>query len=143
MDHFGIGNALRGVANAYFQGARRTGRTTSLIDSLKDGDRVCFASHPAAGDFKRKIRDLNGTITLAVVNPKEPDRLFNHGPSKGRTIFDHTWVEQYYMAAIERATREIDDLQKYASLPSEDHIDPCFNPSRRVERRLECWPKIR
>ena len=44
MDHFGIGAAFRAMANVYITSARRTGRTTSLLESLKDGDRVVFAS---------------------------------------------------------------------------------------------------
>ena len=44
MDHFGIGAALLGAANIYFNSARQTGRTTSLIESVKDGDRI-IVSH--------------------------------------------------------------------------------------------------
>lgn len=40
MDHFGIGTALLGCAEVYFRCARRTGRTTSLVESLVSGDRV-------------------------------------------------------------------------------------------------------
>ena len=40
MDHFGIGAAIYGAARVYFQSARRTGRTTALLDGLKDGDRL-------------------------------------------------------------------------------------------------------
>lgn len=47
--------------------------------------------------------------------PKTPERVFERGTPKGRTIFDHSWVEQYYLQAIERTQQEIDHFERQAS----------------------------
>jgi hypothetical protein len=38
-------------------------------------------------------------------------------PAAGRTLFDHSWVEAYFIHAIERASESIDHLQQKASGP--------------------------
>ena len=48
MDHFGIGAAMRGMFLNYMHSARRSGRTTSLVESVKDGDRIVFAERREA-----------------------------------------------------------------------------------------------
>ena len=53
MDHFGIGAAMRGMALTYIQSARRTGRTTSVVESVKDGDRIVFADRREAERVRR------------------------------------------------------------------------------------------
>lgn len=53
MDHYGIGNAIKGIVGAYAESARRTGRTTSLVESVKDGDRVIFTNGREADRVKR------------------------------------------------------------------------------------------
>lgn len=58
MDSFGIGAALKGAALIYFQASRRTGRTTSLVESLKDGDRVIFTNSNEADRVKRICYEL-------------------------------------------------------------------------------------
>ena len=55
MDAFGIGQAMEGTALTYFRASRQTGRTTSMIESLKDGDRVVFRT---AGERDRVMRLL-------------------------------------------------------------------------------------
>jgi hypothetical protein len=47
--------------------------------------------------------------------------VFEFGTPQGRTIFDHTWVEQQYMAAIARTMQEIDHLEREASGYGEAH----------------------
>jgi hypothetical protein len=48
--------------------------------------------------------------------------LFNKPPSKGRIIFDHTWVEEFYQNAVERAETSIDYFQRELSGYGEAHI---------------------
>lgn len=121
MDHFGIGAAMRGMHHAYMQAARQTGRSTYLLDNLKDDDRVvCLTSQEA-----RRLEGLareRGLKTEFVSCPTEDvARLFEGGTAQGRTIFDHTWVEAYYLRRLEDAERDIDHLQKELSGWSEAH----------------------
>jgi hypothetical protein len=125
MDHFGIGSGVHGAAAVYMCSARRTGRTTSLLESLKPGDRVCYSTQEAARELERRIRErrLEG-VTVIVRDPQRaPDIFTRSGPSKGRTLFDHSWVEQYYLRAIEQCMRDIDHLQRESSGFGTPHIE--------------------
>lgn len=123
MDHFGIGQAMKGMARCYFQTSRGTGRTTSLLESLKDGDRVCCASSKEADRITRLLRQRNVEAQVIAVDPNTPQRIFERGTPEGRTIFDESWVEQYYLRALEAAAKDIDDFQREASGHGEAHIE--------------------
>ena len=103
------------------QSARRTGRTTSLVESVKDGDRICFACNTEARRVEQLLRERGVQVACIVVDPKSPQDIFGYGTSQGRTIFDHDWVEQYYLAAIEHASVSIDHFQGNASGYGEAH----------------------
>lgn len=115
MDHFGIGAAMTAMTRIYAQTARRTGRTTSLVESVKDGDRIVFAERMEAVRVKRLRLERGVEVDCIVVDPKNASRLFERAPSEGRTIFDHTLVERFYEATIERAAEEIDLMERQAS----------------------------
>jgi len=115
MDHFGIGAAMQGVAQTYFRSARRTGRTTSLVDSVKDGDRIVFAESREAERVRRLCLERGVKVDCVVVDPKTPQRVFERGTPTGRTIFDNSWIELKYLEAIERTQQGIDHLEREAS----------------------------
>lgn len=115
MDHFGIGAAMQGMALTYFQAARRTGRSTSLVESVKDGDRVVFINAEHTRHFERLCRGRGVSVECIVVPPTNPEKLSEYPTSQGRTIFDHCWVEEYYRNAITRAQEDIDHLERQTS----------------------------
>lgn len=125
MDHFGIGAAMRAMLVNYSQSARRTGRTTSLLDDVEPGDRVVFANSKHAREFQQLLRERFRSmrvdpknaeqISCVVVDPKEPHKVFELGTPKGRTIFDHTWIEMFYALEVDRAIAFIDKLQRETS----------------------------
>jgi ribosome-interacting GTPase 1 len=123
MDHFGIGQAIKGIMNVYFRGSRQTGRTISLIESLRGGDRVVFTNSDEARRVKRMCLERKIQIEAIVVNPKEPQCIFERGSSQGRTILDHSWVEEFYLAAIEQCGKHIDHIQREASGFGEAHLE--------------------
>lgn len=131
MDHFGIGAAMRGMAMTYFQSARRTGRTTSMVESVKDGDRIVFADSREAECVRRLCKERGVTVECIVSDPRSPQRLVERGTSNGRTIFDHGWVEQYYLDVLEGHGREIDHLEQQLSGYGEAHRET----KRRAEER--------
>lgn len=134
MDFFGIGLAVKAAASIYFQGARQTGRTTALLGSLKDGDRVVCVDAVQAERLRRQAVERGLTIETVVVSPTTPERLRERGTPPGRLIFDHVWVERYYMAAIERAQRDIDGLQRQYGGHGEAHLE-----TRRMAAELAKW----
>lgn len=123
MDHYGIGNGVEGAALIYFTSARQTGRTTSLIESLKDGDRVVFANQREADRVKRLCLQRGLNVTFVVIDPRKVRDIFQHPTSEGRTIFDHSWVEDFYLQAIEGCRRDIDYIQREASGYGTAHIE--------------------
>jgi len=134
MDHFGTGAAMHGMAEMYFRSARRTGRTTSLVESVKDGDRIVFANSREAERVQRLCLERGVKVECVVVEPKTPERVFERGTPDGRTIFDHSWVEQRYLDAIERTQQEIDHLERQASGYGEEHRE-----TKRKAEELAKW----
>lgn len=134
MDHFGIGQAMHGMAQVYTLSSRRTGRTTSLVQSLKKGDRVVCATDPERRHLQALCRERQLEVDIIVVSPQDPSRLFQRGTPEGRTIFDHSWVEAYYLAAIKQCQREIDGLQKQTSGWGEAHEE-----TRRRALEISKW----
>ena len=111
MDQYGIGQAVAAVVNAYFVGSRRSGRTTFMVAGLKDGDRVVVAGR-REGEYVQKLARKQGlTVSWVEVDPGNPfERLAGlQGP--GRYVFDHSWVERFYLVRIERAQQEMAELQ--------------------------------
>lgn len=121
MDHFGIGQGIMAAAQIYFQSGRRTGRTASLVESVKAGDRVVFADSREAERVRRLCKEREIEIETIVVDPRSPQRIFEWGSSQGRTIFDHSWVEQFYLSVIYRARQGIDHMERETSGSVEAH----------------------
>jgi hypothetical protein len=134
MDHFGIGQAMQAAARIYFQSARRTGRTTSLLDSLKDGDRICCATSKEAARLERMCHERKLKVECIVIDPASPERLMERPTSEGRTIFDHSWVEQFYADTLERARNAIDNFQRETSGFGEAHRE-----TRRKAEEMQRW----
>lgn len=118
MDHFGIGAALEGAAVIYFRSARRSGRTTSLVESLKTGDRVVFLEAREADRVKRLCMERGVKIEVTVLDPKRPGDIFHKNgslPAEGRMLFDHGWLEAFYLFRLREAANLVDDLQRNLS----------------------------
>lgn len=119
MDHFGIGNALMGMAYNFFALSRSTGRSTLLLESVQDGDRIIVAGPNEKQWYEHKLRQRQAikpmNVTVQIVSPLDPARLFSISTSTGRTIFDHTWLEHFYMEALRTASQDIDRLQRESS----------------------------
>jgi hypothetical protein len=123
MDFFGIGNAIRAATDMYIFTSRRTGRTLSMVNSLKSGDRVVFTNSQEANRVRRLCEERGiQDVHFEVCDPHNVRDMFNRGTSQGRTIFDHSWVEAYYIQVIEQAVKDIDSLEVNLSGRGEEHI---------------------
>lgn len=121
MDHFGIGAAMKGMALAYCSAVRRTGRTTSLVESVKEGDRIVFADEREATRVGNLLLDRGVAVNCVVASTQSPEEIFDRGTSEGRTIFDHGWLEQYYQRGIDAMAGKIDRLERESSGYGEAH----------------------
>lgn len=112
MDMFGMGNSIKTLFEFAMTQARRTGRTTLMIENLKDGDRVIFLCEREAQRVKRlaSLRGVN--IETQTVPVKDVLTLFEQGTAEGRVVFDHTWLEEYYRQVLERETKYLDHLSR-------------------------------
>jgi hypothetical protein len=108
MDHYGIGAAMFGMAHTYFTASRRTGRTLSLIESVKDGDTIVFNDSREASRVHLilRTRSINARCEVSRSNNDHPTT-----GSSGRVLLDHQLVELIYMRALENAAEHIDRLQ--------------------------------
>ena len=134
MDHFGISAGLLGAAEIYFRSGRRTGRTTSLIESLKNGDRVACASVAEQRRLLQLCSQRGITVEIVHLDPARPWEIFDRGPSAGRTLFDHSWVEQVFRNAIEQCAKDIDHLQRESSGFGTPHLE-----TRRCAEEMMRW----
>lgn len=123
MDHFGIGAGITAVVRTFFQAARATGRTTSLVESLKTGDRVVFLNEQEGRRVQAMCKDRGVEIEVIVNEARRIEGLFRRRSPSGdqRLVFDHSWVEAFYTHAIEMAQKDIDQLQRELSGYGEAH----------------------
>lgn len=141
MDFFNIGSVLLTSLAAYTHTARQTGRTTRLINSLKDGDRVLVGSDSEQRHLTDlvKRRGLNVEIRHMRAD-RHPSWAVENGMSMsaGRTYFEHTLVEQFYRDAITRTAAEILDVEIHLSKWSERHEE-----TRDEAARMAALQKLR
>lgn len=115
MDHFGIGPAMRAMLRTYTQCARGSGRTTSLINSVRDGDRIICALAVERVRLSNLLHQAGRDVEVLDIPPEHSDAVVSLPLRAGRTIFEHTWVEEFYTITLAQAARQIDELQKSAS----------------------------
>lgn len=101
-DPWGIGEALSMGLRMYIHAKRATGRTTMLLDSLKEGDMVIAATDREAKRIERLARDRGlehvigrGYEPRGGRNPFHDLETIMAG-SKRRVVFDHTFFEALY-----------------------------------------------
>lgn len=134
MDHFGIGAAMSAMFATYATSPRRTGRTTSLVESVKDGDRIVFADEREARRVQRLCQERGVCVECITVDTRDPHRLMERGTSQGRTLFDHHFVEEVYRIGINRIATMIDELERATSGEG-----PAHRETRRRAIELSRW----
>lgn len=134
MDAFGIGTALEGCAEIYFRSARKSGRTTAMVEAAKDGDRFVFLNSAHAKHAELMLKERNIKAECIVVSPKNPGSIFQRSTSKGRTVFDHSWLEEYWMQEIRHVAKSIDEIQTQSSGFGEKHYE-----TRRKAEEIAKW----
>jgi hypothetical protein len=121
MDHFGISVAMKGIAHVYFQTARRSGRTSQMLANLKNGDLVVCCNPRETSRLQRLCRERHLDVEVITNNPANVHELMDRGTVPGRMIFDHTWVEHFFLAALDQCAKDIAQLQDRLSGWGEAH----------------------
>lgn len=124
MEDFGIGGAARMALQVLEHGSRRTGRTSRLIERVQAGDRIIVATDAEASRLRRLLHIAGKEdVSVRVCPPNREERAWDAGTNPtGITLFETSWVEQWYACRIERAQRDFGELQ--AAL-SKDKVAPC------------------
>jgi len=130
-DLFGIGAGIKGAAGVYLRGARRSGRTQSLLDSLQDGDCVVCWSSKEADVVRRRAKEDGKDVELRVC--KDLHEL-SRGTAKRRFILDHGWVEEYWLREMERIDVDLTRMQEHFTGYGEPHRE-----TRRKAEELSKW----
>lgn len=136
MDHFGICHAAQSVLEIYFRSGKGTGRTTSLVQSVKDGDRVVFVDIRQARQFERLCKERGVEPETHSCPASEAHRLVDRPsvPGYGRLILDHVWVEEYLRQAMQQACNDITRLQTQMSGDGAPHRE-----TRRKAHEMARW----
>lgn len=120
MDIFGIGSAIKAITRVYFRSARQTGRTTALIERVRDGDAIGFTNSREAERVRRLCLGQGKRIECVVFDSNRMEFRNLEGKRFNRLFFDHGLIEQLYMDAIDRTRREIDQCEaQYSNIPLE------------------------
>ena len=83
MDLFGIGNAMKAAVEICFVSCRGTGRTTHMLKSLKDGDRIVFATLREKERVVRLCREQGLQVECLFYNPdRSPDEILSRKPPR-------------------------------------------------------------
>lgn len=135
-DAYGVGNALKAFHHSITLASRATGRTTRMLEQLKDGDRVVLTSENMAQHIRPLLKEMGKDVELVVCPPSNPGKLFERPPSKAYTHFDHDWVDEFYRLALARAG---DDLMRLARDTSGDGV--AYAEARLTARRLGQYPQ--
>lgn len=114
-DSYGVGNALKAFHHSMFMASRRTGRTSRMLEQVKSGDRIVFASEGAAGHVRPLLKEMGKEVECVICTPKDPYSLSVRPPAKGFTHFDHDWVDEYYRFALEQASEWLMKLPREVS----------------------------
>ncbi len=103
--HEARGMALR----MYELGARRSGRTTRMVEQVRDGETVVCLNTQHARHVRQAL-DEKGLRVAKVVTcrPDMGELISTTAGYRGRLHLDHCWVHEWYSAAIIRATKEIE-----------------------------------
>lgn len=111
MDPYGIGAAIKSMVRAYQHAARGTGRTTLMVNAAKSSDHLIVASLSEGRLIERMCAEAGKTVSFVVADPGDLNDVFMKTAGlPGNLLFDHTWVESYFLGAIDQAARNLAHL---------------------------------
>ena len=99
-DEYGLFSAVKAGLHTFSMMARRTGRTTRMIERIKDGDILICSTSDERRDIERGLREAGKDKVKIVV--QDPTKRFDNPAlrTNGEVHFDHWWVEQRIADAL-------------------------------------------
>ena len=131
-DPFGIGRALQHGLRMFMHASRRSGRTTDMLNMIREDDVVVTAMRQEAQRLKGLVnrRGFNN-VDVICVEPLGLGRVYERLVSgrPRRVLFDHLFFETYYSYMMDQAFEDIshfkDTLDKrYESAQKDGTIKP-------------------
>ena len=126
MDIYGVSIGIRACTSIYFQTIRQSGRTTHMVSLVERGDLVII--HPNVNE--RDIYDLlakRGIQGVDVAKARSLDEIRkltqNQGKRYRRVHLDHSFIDAYYLKAIEDTGKNLDSLMKDLASQAEHESD--------------------
>lgn len=117
MDIYGIGSSLEGFAHGFLNSPSTKNCELLIVRALKSGDVVVCAYAKDRSRYVSLILE-NGISGVDVVlcDPAKINDFVCRGQNgKGVYYFDRGFIESYYRISIQRAHRDLDDLQTHLS----------------------------
>jgi hypothetical protein len=115
MDEYGIAAAARVGVLMYEQACRNSGRTSRMIERVTDEDQIIVPSGDVSRHVRYMLKEAGKKTQVFVVRPGDvPMRTVGTAP-KGRTFFDHTWIEQHVLHALTCSERDLEAFQRATS----------------------------
>lgn len=121
MDVCAVGNRVTVAVEVALAATRQTGRTTAMINMIKDGDRVVFLNRREANRVDSILRERGIKAHCIVASVVTPEEIYRLGTPVGRLIFDHNWVEEYYRRTLCKAFDALQHLSIQGSGWGEAH----------------------
>jgi hypothetical protein len=113
IDPFGAFEAVQHGWRMFMHAKRATGRTTAMVQSLREGDLVVVTGSAHGNHLKRACKDAGFEIeTYIAPSNHRCHQLLDHlaqKPNK-RVMFDHTWVECFIADRLLDMQDEFDHL---------------------------------
>lgn len=102
--------ALAGI-EMFELGARRTGRTSRLLEQVQDGDRIICLDRDRRL-LEQQLRDMGKSrVSVGSCQPDPVLLLKKFGTMpRGRTFVDHEWCRAYFALAINQARQDLAKL---------------------------------
>lgn len=111
MDEYGIGSAASMGLHRYDRASRRTGRTSRMVEAAQNDDLIVCRHAKEAERVRRLIKEAGkSTRVTAIEHADELHARIAQRP-RGRLVFDHDWVHQFFVDAVRAAE---DDLRRLA-----------------------------
>ena len=133
MDIYGVSLGIRACTNIYFETVRQSGRTTHMVSSVERGDLVIIHTNVNDRDIYDLLakRGIQGVDVAKACSLDEIRKLTqNQGKKYRRVHLDHSFVDAYYLKAIEDTGKNLESLMKDLASQVDHESDFHRNASR-------------
>lgn len=134
MDNYGIGSAASMALHLYESASRRSGRTSRMIAAAGEDDLIVCRTEKEAERLRRLLKEAGKcTKVKAIPHTDELHERIGARP-RGRAIFDHSWVHQFFVDAVKDAEDNLQRIEDALSSVPRDRIAEKSHPMN-IQRR--------